>query len=145
MLVSLDLFIPSLLGRWGCTVRGCTHHHTLTPQQGGHDRGHSSRMAASISCSTGELGLLPSPPSATHQGRACHVLSACTSSVPSFYLVASICASVPGEGVYRATSLLLFQAEAGRGGSIPVFAVMRVLERQGAIFSFESVLGCNFS
>lgn len=68
VLVSLDLFIPSLLGRWGCTLRRGTYHHTLSPQQGGHDRGHSSRMAASISCSTGELGLLPSPRSATHQG-----------------------------------------------------------------------------
>lgn len=73
------------------------------------------------------------------------MLLVCTSSVPSLYFVASICASVPGEGVYRPTSLLLFQAEAGRGGSTSVFAVMRVLERQGAIFSFESVLGCNFS
>lgn len=50
-----------------------------------------------------------------------------------------------GEGVCKPISLLLFQAEAGRGGSAPVFAVMRVLERQGAIFSFESVLSYNFS
>lgn len=39
----------------------------------------------------------------------------------------------------------MLDAEAGRRGSAPVFAVMRVLERQGAIFSFESVLGYNFS
>lgn len=64
---------------------------------------------------------------------------------PVFYPVAGVCALVPGEGVFRPTPLLLFQAEAGRGDSTPVFAVMRVLERQGAIFSFESVLGYNFS
>lgn len=97
-------------------------------------------LLPSIPCSTGELELLPSPPTATH-----HVLLAYTSSVSSFYLVAGICASAPGKGVFRPISLLLFQAEAGRGDSPPVFAVMRVLERQGAIFSFESVLGYNFS
>lgn len=146
ILVSLDWFIPLLLGRWSCTVRGCTHHHTLVPQQGGLDRGQAQQQNGCFHLMlhrrTGAAALL----SHWHtSGWLCHVLLACMSSGPRFYLVAGTCALVPGEGVSRPTSLLLLQAEAGRGGSTPVFAVMRVLERQGAIFSFDSVLGYNFS
>lgn len=85
MFLSRDLFIPSLLGCWGCMVRGvhtspctCTWAAPLEawPRQ---------RLCEQDDCCPpvhhrlhGELGLLPSHPTATHGGWLCHMLLART-------------------------------------------------------------------
>lgn len=147
-LISLDL-----LGRWGCMVRGvhtapCTCTWAAPLEAWARWRAYQQDDCCPLIQHKlhGELGLLPSHPTATHQGWPCRMLLAHTCSIPSLYCVAGICAlGLCWQSVCRPVSLLLLHAEAGRGGSAPAFALMRVLERQGAIFSFESVLGYNFS
>lgn len=76
-LISLDLFIPSLLGHWGCTVRGvrvpshtCTGAAPLKAWASQQD----DRCPLMHHRLCGELGLSPSPPTATHEGWLCHML-----------------------------------------------------------------------
>lgn len=111
--------------------------------------GHISMMTTALPCTTGCMGsrdcFLPVPPLRIRDGCATCFWHAHAQHPACIVWQVYVPWGCAGEGVVRPISLLLLHAEAGRGGSASVFVVMRVLERQGAIFSFESVLAYNFS